>query len=348
MDNIPHLASQMQHVLNTLPNQQAVSSGYCQRPAKKLAAAIFVQTLVFGFLATPRATLTDLCAKASQLGVSISEAGLHLRFVSAAAKQLLLMVCQAARCAMVHTDPSCLDILARFNGVYVLDSTTVMLPTALAEEWPGCGSGQPKVANAGLKVQVCLDLSSGALSGELHRASLPDQASQTAHHLLPVGSLRVADLGYFSLSDFALIAADGSYYLSRLRAKIKVYDHKGQLLDLFAVLPQLEGEQRELAVRLGQREQLTTRLLSERVPEAVAALRRRRLNQQAQRHGRQPSEVRRRMADWKVYITNARAEQLDYAAAHTLYRARWQIERLFCLWKEQGRLDQSDRATSTA
>ena len=54
----------------------------------------------------------------------------------------------------------------RFNGVYILDGSTIRLPTASADEWAGCGN-RVRGNEAAAKVQVCLDLSTGALRGPL-------------------------------------------------------------------------------------------------------------------------------------------------------------------------------------
>lgn len=51
------------------------------------------------------------------------------------------------------------------------------------------------------------------------------------------------------------------------------------------------------------------------------------------------SRERLRLAGWTILASNAPARLLSQAEALVLYRARWQIERLFRLWKEVGEID---------
>jgi len=76
---------------------------------------------------------------------------------------------------MIDAEPVAIPTpgVQRFNGVYILDASTIRLPVgdaallpALADEWGGCGNRVPG-NEAAVKVQVCLDLSTGALRGPL-------------------------------------------------------------------------------------------------------------------------------------------------------------------------------------
>ena len=75
-------------------------------------------------------------------------------------------------------------------------------------------------------------------------------------------------------------------------------------------------------------------------PAAVATTRRQKLQEAASRRGQRVSDAQWAWAEWTVLLTNALAEHLTAADIVTLYRARWQIELLFKLWKEHGRVDE--------
>jgi hypothetical protein len=47
------------------------------------------------------------------------------------------------------------------------------------------------------------------------------------------------------------------------------------------------------------------------------------------------------LADWIVVLTTATPQQASAAQIGTLMRLRWQIELLFKLWKDQGKLDET-------
>jgi hypothetical protein len=120
-----------------------------------------------------------------------------------------------------------------------------------------------------------------------------------------------------------------------------VYDAAGRKWSLAALLAGQPGDQVELRVAVGAQARLRCRLLAERVPAAVAELRRQRLRQQAKKKGRTVSAERLELCAWTVYITNVPAAKLSLAEALVLGRARWQIELLFKLWKSEGGLSQS-------
>jgi hypothetical protein len=53
------------------------------------------------------------------------------------------------------------------------------------------------------------------------------------------------------------------------------------------------------------------------------------------------SAERLELAGWECLITNAPPDLLGVQEAPVLMRARWQIERLFDLWKQHGHLDKT-------
>ena len=79
---------------------------------------------------------------------------------------------------------------------------------------------------------------------------------------------------------------------------------------------------------LGIDQRVPARLLATRVPQDVAAVRRRRLRAAAQKKGRQVSAVRLALAAWTVLVTNVPAARLTLREALVLARVRWQIEML--------------------
>jgi hypothetical protein len=95
----------------------------------------------------------------------------------------------------VAAHPVAIPILQRFNGVYLLDSTTITLPDALASVWQGCG-GSATGSAAALKVQVLWNFTTGALHYVgLQDGRASDQRAPVQAVLLPPGALRIADLG---------------------------------------------------------------------------------------------------------------------------------------------------------
>ncbi len=140
MASIPQVSTALQSVLTNVANTTARISGFICRQ-RQLNGAVFVQALVFGFLAKPTATLTHLTQSAANVGVTLSPQGLAQRLTQAAAA-CLQTVLEVAVQQVVAAKPVAIPILQRFTGVYVLDSPTISLPDALAPVWRGQRRGR--------------------------------------------------------------------------------------------------------------------------------------------------------------------------------------------------------------
>jgi hypothetical protein len=338
------LAAALQSLFTRDAHDLAGATGFVRR-ARKLTGPAFAQVTVFGWLHDPTASLADLAELAAHLGAAVCPSALDQRFTPAAAAflQALLAHAMSAACAQdpaVDGDPAADALLARFTGVYIDDSTTIGLPLALAAFFPGCGgTGGPTAA---LKVPLRLELRSGALAvSDLQPGRACDLASPLPHGPLPAGSLRLADLGYYSLEAFQEYDRQGVYVLSRLPARTALFDAAGRRWKLHDFLQAQPGGRVEAGVQVGTRWRVRLRLLAWRAPPEVVAVRRRRLEQRAQKSGRPVSAAQAALAGWNVLVTNAPPELLGLREACVLARLRWQVELLFKLWKGSGRLDES-------
>lgn len=342
MSSLAHVAEAMQHVLTTVAEEAARDTG-CVRRARAFSGASWVQALVFGCLGTARPSLAALVQTAAALGVVVTPQALDQRFTPEAAA-CLERVLAAAVAATVAADPVAIPLLRRFAGVYVLDSTSIALPAALAPLWPGCGNGaQPTAAT--LKLGVRLELATGALAGPtLAAGRTHDRAIALATAPLPPEALRLADLGFWKLDDLRDVSAAGGFWLSRLQAQAAVFDAAGQRWAVGGLLARQGRDEVDLPVTLGVGHRLPARLLARRVPSDVAAARRRRLRAEAKRRGQALSKARLALADWLIFVTNVPVARLNLAEALVLARARWQIELLFKLWKSHGHVDESRSA----
>ncbi len=339
MTSLPDVAQALQSVLITFPEQAAGVTGFTQRQSK-LTAARFVQTLVLGWLHQPDASLSQLTQMAARRGVQITPQGLDQRFTPAAADLLQTVLEAAVREVAIQGEPVLIPLLQRFPAVVVQDSTTITLPAALKEHWRGCG-GREGQGEAAVKLQVRLDLLRGQLTGPyLEQGRSQDRNCVLQQDTLEPGTLRLADLGYFSLDVLARLDDEGVYFLSHGQVQTALYDEQGQRLDLSAVLGAKTTGKLEQWVRMGARQRIRVRLLAVRVPGEVAAERRRRLHAAAKKKGQPVSQKRLELADWTILVTNVPEELLSLTEALSLIRARWQIELVFKLWKQHGLVDQ--------
>jgi hypothetical protein len=156
---------------------------------------------------------------------------------------------------------------------------------------------------------------------------------------MPTGSLWIADLGYWTLQWLRHLSEQGVFFLMRYKAGIVLWVGK-ERLDLLAVLPKATGERLEMLVDVGGDKRLKqVRLLAERVPSEVASQRQERIKEAACRHSKPVNPLVMELANWSLIVTNVAASWLSFEQAFALLRARWQIELLFKLWKEDGLLD---------
>jgi Transposase DDE domain len=342
VSSLARVATALQVVLTEVADAPAREVGFVRR-VRKWTGALFVQTLVLGWLGNPDASLSELSQVAAKLGLAVSPQGLTQRFTERAAA-LLARVLAAAIEQVVAAEPVAVPLLQRFAGVFILDSSTIALPDGLADHWQGCGGRVAQGTQAALKATVELDLCRGRLVGPVVTAGrTQDRSSALQHAPLPRGALRLADLGFWRLEVFRRIAKDGGYWLSRLNVQVVIATADGARLDLPTWLPR-QGARVDVPVRVGAGAKLAGRLLGVRVPQAVADERRRKLRAAAQREGQTPPAARLALADWTLLVTNAPEALMSVAEALVLARARWQIELLFKLWKDHGKVDESRSA----
>jgi hypothetical protein len=339
MNIIPQIADAMQTVLTTTADYAGRSTGFIKRE-RKLSGSSFVQTLVFGWLAKPDASIEELTQTAASVGIEISPQGLDYRFTKEAS-ECLFETLEAAAGALICDNPVAIPILQRFNGVYIQDSSVVVLPDEFKNIWQGCGGSSEKNTQSSVKLQVRLNMNTGSLAGPyLQAGRVSDRSSILQEKPLPKGALKIADLGYFSVENLSLLNTQQVYWLSRIFSQCIVIDQNDRKWDLVQLLGGYCLDKLDMPILLGLKERLPCRMLATRVPEKVANERRRKIRADAHRRGKTPSKKRLQLADWTVLVTSVPNEILTIEEAFVLMRIRWQIELLFKLWKSQGRIDE--------
>lgn len=334
MKTIAEISQQLQAVLWEEANRAGYEEGFIKR-RRVLSGSSFVQALVMGYWANPQATTSDLNQAAGAVGFQISRQGLEQRYNREAAA-VLKRVLGAAVTALVGADGVQLAVLRRFKAVRISDSSTITLPQALVSVWSGCGKEQ-----AGMKVSVDWDLKSGRLDGpHLAAAREHDQRLLEQHQPLQAGEVVLRDLGYFNLKTFADVGKRGAYWVSYCKQGTGMTTPTGAGLNLPKLLPKTAGDSLDMRICLGQEDRLAVRLVAVRLPAALARKRRKHLREIARRKQQSVSERALKLAAWLIVVTNIPATLLSVEEVCVLLGCRWQIERLFRLWKEDGRLDE--------
>jgi len=339
MSHLSMLGNRLRQIVIDAAERTCRSSGFVQRESK-LTARGFIQAIVFGWMANPKASRSQLAQMAGYAGVEITGQGISDRFNSGALA-LLKNVFSEATQMVVSGATTALPLLQRFNGVWIFDASTVSLPKELAEEYRGCGDCHG--GTAAVKLHVGFDLLSGRIAGpEVSLGRLHDRRSTVAGTPLAAGALVIRDLGYFCLQEFEQMTQRGVRWLSRLKTGTTIYDLTGAKIDLPRLLRQFKrtgAKHLECSILTGHRH-VAARLLIAQVSPQQAAKRRRALRRTAQCHGSTPSKIALEYCSYTIAITNVAAEQLSLEEAMTLLRARWQVEILFKLWKSHQQIDE--------
>jgi hypothetical protein len=331
---IAKVGAALKELFGTIAEEASQTSGVIVRK-RKFTGLSLARTFVLGFLHNPEASDEELAQMAVQCGVEVTPQAIEQRHSPKLVKFLKELFCGATK-VIVGSDKALAPLLERFTSVTMLDSSTIVLPDSQQEEYPGCGGSHGGGA-AALKLQTEWDLRSGAVTHvAIEPGRSPDSATSRQGARRGKGSLRITDLGYFSLSVFAAMTQAGEYFLSRLQFPTGVMLPTGEDVDLLNWLSEQPGPFVDRMVRLGKGQRLLCRLIAWRLPEEQANRRRQKLRQESRhKYGKEPSTQRLAWCDWTILVTNVPIEMMTPEEAVVLYRARWQVELLFKRWKSQ-------------
>lgn len=331
--SIPQLSATMSPILTTTATTLARDLTLVQR-TRVMDGGQFARTLILGWLEQPHASRSDLVRIAQDHGVTISIPGLQHWIAAPTAvpffAKLLTIIAAHAIAGPAIDQP----LFQRFSAIWLHDSTTITLPAAVAESFPGCG-GQRNgraVGTAGGKAQVRIDAITGRLDGPILQAARDSDRAVAFRHRPARGSVQVRDLGYFALDDLARDDADGRFWVSRLKPNTAIWHH-GERKTLETWLPTHGSEPQEFAIQLGSTQQIPCRLIMVPLPTAVADGYRRTIRATARRKGRTPRAATLALAGWLLIVTNIPPAAATLAEVVVLLRLRWRIELLFKAWK---------------
>lgn len=338
--------AELQPVLHELFHESADAiareSGFCRR-ARKLTGAVFAQALVFCLLKKPDATLEDFAEMAERLEVPVTPQAFDKRFGPAAAAFLHGLFLEAFHRCFATLRPALQPLLRRFNGVYLRDATSVTLPSALAELFPGRAGLHAKAGQAAaMKLVFEAELATGALTGcSLLAGRSNEKTAEVAGAPLPGGALLLEDMGFLSGARLQGYIDQGVYVVTRIPAWTAVFAEDGDRIDLVKELREARGWRYERAVQVMNEHRVKLRLVAVRLGEEEAERRRARVRDEARKRGRKASQKKLDMCEWNVVVTNAPRELLSAEEACLVRRVRWQVELVFKVFKSEGRIDET-------
>jgi len=327
------LGGRLQSLFQDFVKQKNAELGWIRRQ-RECSAVSLVSLLVFGWIGKATRNFASLAMKAK-----VSPQALQQRLTVRAVEMFQALLSEALE--MVFTArPPLIPLLSRFTGIVVDDSTQLKLPSILADVFPACGGLDGTRGKAGWKLLIRYDV----LTGRLYPFDLrPGKTSDRDLSINPLrdlaaGMLYLADLGYFALERLRQVRQAGAHYITRLPARLHVRGSDGRHGLIGAWLKNRRENQIDEEVSIGDRDSLKTRLVAVRVPEHVAAERRRKLRIKSGKRKRTVSDNQLALCDWWVGVTDLPTARLSADEVRTLYGLRWQVELLFKHWKQVGGL----------
>ena len=261
--SVTQVMEQYQSILEEEVREIAYETGAVKREGK-LDVATLVQMTIFGFWQDPEIRLSGLAQIGGRREVYVTESAISQRFTPECATMFLKIM---QRLAEVRLESEKVDIplLKQFSAVIVEDSTSITLPSELADIWLGCGGGEG-ASEAGVKAFVQWDVTSGELFGpRLSNARMNDHKTPFDIEELPEGSLYIADLGFFAIERFFRIVKGKigkRYFVSRLQSKTNLYNRRGHCIELAGILPKQIGQVREIGAVIGQKNGVPVRVIT--------------------------------------------------------------------------------------
>lgn len=355
---LKRLNRHLSYFMKKRANALARETRFVQRTSP-ITGAVFAQTLVFGFLNEPASSYSDLQQTMGLHGVQVTNQAIEERMTAQAATFLQRLLEEFVGFA-VAGEPTQLPLLERFNGVYLQDGSVITLVDELADVWPGCGSWSEHGGQAGVRVQMRVEMTDGHLVGPWLQPARDSEKSGPATAVqtpLPKGALYITDAGLQTLNSLQRLNEQGVFFLTAASMRQKIIDQQGKVWDVPSfVLSHPHGVIDE-PIRAGLCEQVPMRLMAiplpnkrkARQPHGLATrcrgsrhdvqVGRQKLPRRKVRKIKQSSKKRQVVKDWLILFTNVPAEQLRPQEARELMRLRWQIELIWKLWKQDGQLD---------
>jgi hypothetical protein len=327
-------------LIDTLEQNQiedlARSCGFVQKRSK-ITGVIFAFLLLIETRQVKPASLNELSAKLGIHGILVSKQGIDNRFNDAAAVFMQQLTDRALAAKIDRKDV--LDLSVKFNRIMIKDSTVFQLPESCALKFPGSGGG---ASTAGIKIQYAYDLKA---KGSVFLQAQPAVRSDNTNYLKDIRpmDLCLEDLGYITHEHLQEVINEQAYFLCRLSYTASLFIKKdGQYcpVDIDRIVGKMKnGQMMQLPVYLGRKNKIPVRVIFERVPNELAAEKRRKLKTDKQNKRKGLTLGRLAFCDVNAYITNAGEDLLPKTLIRSIYSLRWQVEIVFKTWKSTFNLD---------
>lgn len=219
-----------------------------------------------------------------------------------------------------------------FDRVILQDSTTFHLPDSLVRYFPGNKSNGKQRALVRIQSGYDIKHNQFCFFGLTPYTANDQSASCGIKNVVRKGDIIIRDLGYFVVNALEIIIQANAFFLTRLHFNICVYKptnstKKLNLLQLINNKVYFDGP-----VLLSKKSKLKVRLVALKLPEPIAAERRRKARQQRDKRFTY-STTYLKLLGYVFYATNVDNSAWTTKDVVNAYRLRWKIEIIFKTWK---------------
>ena len=329
----------------------AKTSGFKIRNSGKINPKDFLWISCFSGHNLCTSSLEELCASLNfRRDIDISPQALDQRFSDLSTeflKNVFFSLCRN------QYNSSCNSFKNRnFSKIFLMDSTEIKLPEKHKEKYKGANSNNSSV----LKINLLLELLNYSIKN-IEMAPGVTNEQNFSKHIYPelsLDSLVLKDLGYFNFKDFNEISEKNSFFISRLRAGIRLFirnpnpemKKNGKILkkskyltvDIADLTDKLEiGETKEYEFLLGSNDDKRPyRIILTKLDEENTKKRMKDIEKRERRKGHIAKHARK-SAEISGLVTNLWG--FEPSEIIELYSLRWQIELLFKIFKSDFKLD---------
>lgn len=325
-------------------NEISYTSGFIKRSSSKITGFEFLTSLLVANSDSEHATLEKISdIFRSQFRVKIRAQSIMERLNNESAVNFLknifdnILKNQYTKIIKIVSP----QLLISFSKILIQDSTRCDLNQRLASAFKGSGG---RASKSSLKLDVIYDFKIQKFESiALYNGSIADQvlAHKIIEHITP-NSLVIRDMGYLRVDCISEIVKAKAYFLSRMKNNMNIYlnEKDTEPLDLAKYLNENFRKVNivERAVYMTA-EKVPVRLIAYKVPEDIAAQRRRAAHAKAKKEGHTLTQKKLTLLDFSLFITNVSAEVWPAEVIGTIYRIRWQIELMYKDWKGRLKID---------
>ncbi len=312
---------------------------------RKFDGPLFLKTNVFSFLQKEHPSLSEIVQVASALGLSISEQGMDKRYDENAFKFLEAVFYEGAQKLLKSKVKVDLELLFKFNGVFICDTSIIDLPDYFHKMFPGLAD-KVNLKKSAIKLDTSIELLQGNLKINITDGIVADNKTDSAVELGKPGSLQLRDLGYFDLSRKLKQVKNDVYFVSKYTSGVKLYGENGNEIDLLELLKKLKNKKHsnyEIVAYAGKAERVPVRVILHKIEDDKAIKKKqKRSKRKSKKNKSKQTKLSKALGEWSVLITNVSKETLNGKECYDVYRMRWQIELIFKLWKDYCKVDESN------